>query len=118
MPSPFTQKRKQMDKKRWGEFSAELEKEEVSSIIDPDNFDESYQEWSNQVLKIRDKYCSKKKHKKQGKCNRLLLAKRKRQLCKELKSPGVDKETVRMLKKRKELVMEYMDKERMMENKR
>ena len=110
--------RRRLDKKNCELFSAELKKENVSNLINQENFKESYSKWCEKVMEIRDKYSNDtKRRKKTGKCERL-LRKSKRGITKKLKTIGLDKDKIDMLKKRKELVMEYIDKEHMMENKR
>jgi hypothetical protein len=110
--------RKRLDKKKCGEFSVELSKENISEIIDQNNFKESYTKWCNKVMEIRDKFSTiKKQKKKMGKCNRLLM-KCKRGIVRQLKTAGLTRNAIMMLRKRKELVMEHMERERILESKR
>ena len=114
-PTKPPKRRKQLDRKRIEELAEELTKEKISEIIDPSKIVESYTKWSERVMKICEKYCTEKKPKKgKSKCNRLLI-RSKRRITKELKKKGLDKETVKTLKKRKELIMEHMERESMRE---
>ena len=109
--------KKVFDRKRYEEFANDLANQKVSSIIDTTDLTRTYSQWSNKVMEIQEKYCTvKKPKKKQGKCNRLLI-KSKNNITRELKGK-VEKEQLDTLKKRKTLIMEHLEHERMMENKR
>ena len=117
-PTKPSKRRKQLDRKRIEEFAEELTREKISELIDPSRIVESYTKWSERVMGICDKYCTEKKPKKgKSKCNRLLI-RSKRRITKELKEKGLDKETVKRLKKRKELIMEHLERESMRERSR
>ena len=92
--------------------------QEVSKIIDWEQFEQTYLLWNEKVMEICDKYnICKKNRKMKGKCNRLLL-KRKHEITKQLKKRDIGKEEIKILKKRRQLVLEHLEKERALENKR
>ena len=108
-------RRKQLEKRKIEEFAEELAKERVSEIIDPNKIVESYTKWSEKVMEISDKFSTEKRPKKgRSKCNRLLI-RSKRKITRELKSKGLDKDTIKTLKKRKQLIMEHLEGENMRE---
>ena len=116
--TPDNSTKRRLDRKKCEEYAEELRKKKVSEMISEKDFQESYSSWCEQVMQIRDRHSTcKKQKKKMGKCNRLLLRK-KREITKQLRSSGIDRETVKTLKKRKQLVMEHMEHERVMERKR
>ena len=70
------------------------------------------------MIDISNKYSTRKRTKKKvGKCTRLLISS-KRTITKQLKKSGLAKETITWLKRRKNLVLEHLEKERTMESKR
>ena len=111
-------RRKQLDKKRCHEFANELTEERVSELIDKKDIVSSYARWSQKVMEICDKYSTEKTPKKgRSKCNRLLV-RSKSKIVKKLKESGLEKEEIKTLKKRKELIMEHIDRECKRENRR
>ena len=69
-------------------------------------------------MEICDKFSTEKAPKRgRSKCNRL-LTRSKSKIVKRLKMKGLDKEEIITLKKRKELIMEHLDRELMRENSR
>ena len=109
MEKETTKHVKRLSSKKYGEFREELERKKVSEIIDQRNICESYTEWNNKVVEIRDKYSMKKKVQRKWKVNRQ-LTKAKNKIKKELKFTK-DKNKKRELKKRKELIQDYIDQE-------
>ena len=64
---------KYMSKDGYERFGTEIKEQQISEILDPDDFDRTYQEWSDKVMKVADE-CSTRKRKSRGwKANRKLL---------------------------------------------
>ena len=106
---------KYMSKDGYERFGTEIKEQQISEILDPDDFDRTYQEWSDKVIKVADE-CSTRKRKSRGwKANRKLL-KVKKQITKKLKNQGLSKEEIRLLKVEKNLVEEFLYEEKSKKN--
>ena len=106
---------KYMGKKGLETMSRELDDLKVSQIIQEDDFENTYEEWSRSILKIAEQNKKSRKQKKEWKCCRL-LQKAKKNVNKLIKKEK-NEEKREMLKKRKEYIDEYIDLE-MKEKKR
>ena len=107
------QQRKQksvLDKDKVESYMNELEKENVSKIIDDRPIRTSYSEWANKVLEIRDKYSKRRKIRRKWKVERF-LAREKKKITRELKLPNQHKERIEELKVKKALLMDLIDEE-------
>ena len=100
-----------IDPRRYEEFERELEVEKVSELITEEGFPKCYTNWIKKVKEISKKYYMKKKRRKIGKCNRILL-KSRRNINRKLKGTNMNKKEVLLLKKRKQLILEHMENER------
>jgi exonuclease III len=103
------QTRKYMGKKEQSQFLVELEKENISKIIDTNNLQTSYSKWHNKVINIANRNMRKPKKKKEWKAARLLRKARKNiksQIRKEK-----NKKERRILLQRLKLIGEYIDNE-------
>ena len=111
-------RREKFDRKRREEFAMELEREKVSEILDSKQIITTYGRWSDKVMEISEKF-RVKSNTKRGKSKSIrLLMRSKHAVTRQLKTKMVDKEEIQLLKKRKLLIMEHIDEERMKENNR
>ena len=93
----------------YGEYEKHIEESNIREILDPENFEESYKKWSEEVLKTA-KQCSKKtKRKTVWKSNRILTT-AKRRIQKKLKKHCQPRER-KILMMRKRLILEHIVKE-------
>ena len=106
-----------MGPEEYEKFSGELNEIQVSTIIDEENFDESYEAWSKKIIEVAEKNGKEKKRKRLWKANRLLTKAKKKvqgmlrnsqetQDTKEHK--GMSKE---MLMMRKRLIVQHLNNE-------
>ena len=103
-------KKKRLDPNRYNEFAEELARNNVSQMIDETKFSESYEKWSRKVMEISEKCSKEVKPRKCWKSNRL-LKKAKQKVVKRLRQPRLRAETIKILKFRKKLIMEYINEE-------
>ena len=107
--------KKFMSKAGYERFERRIEEQNISKILESDNFDTAYKDWSDKVLDVVDK-CSTKKRKSRGwKVNRKLV-KMKRRIVKQLRDQRLSKEDVRLLKVEKNLIEEFMGEEKEKKN--
>ena len=111
-------RRMKFDRKRCEEFAEELEKEKVSEILDLKQITSTSGRWSDKVMEISEKFSVKKKAKRGKSKSIRLLMRSKHTVTRQLKTKIIDKEEIKMLKKRKLLIMEHIEEQRMMENNR
>ena len=87
-----------------------LKSKQVSTIIDEENFAQTYTQWSEMIMQTVDECSIKRKKSKGWKVNRKLMA-AKKDIMRELRKPGIDKENIRISKLRKNLIDEYIEEE-------
>ena len=107
--------RKCLNKKGYEKLQNKFETTKISETIEEDKFVESYTKWNNEVMRIVDECSIKRKKGKGWKINRR-LQKAKKNVSKALKAQHLDKEEIRILKIRKNLINEYMEKEHWKKN--
>ena len=95
-----------MGKEEYERFEKELECDEVSKMIKENDFENSYQAWSNKVLEIAKKNSRKRKVKSPWKSNRL-LSRAKKNIQEELKRMKSPKQR-KVLMARKRLIMSHI----------
>ena len=100
---------KVLDEKGIIQFRKQLKDQNVSKIIDHRDIRQSYSQWNEKVLKIRDRCSKKVKIRKQWKVSRKLTTVKKR-ITKELKNI-TDKDRIKSLKEMKLLITEQIEKE-------
>ena len=100
---------KKLDKTKVEAYKQELEEEKVSELIDERPIRESYSEWNEKTLHIRDKYCTRKKVRRKWKVHRVLSKEMKR-IKQQLKGRN-DKDTIKELKMKKATIMDLIDEE-------
>ena len=88
-----------------------MNNQNVSDLIDVNNFDHSYSTWSEKILNLVEECSTTKKRSRGWKVNRKLEIIKKR-ISKKLKRKELDKETIRLLKTEKNLINEYIEDER------
>ena len=103
--------RKCITEKGYQQLRQKMEEQQISKILNVENFDKTYTEWSNKVLELVEECSTKRKKSKGWKVNRKLESFKKK-IIKELKRKDLDKETVRLLKVEKMLICEHIDKEK------
>ena len=89
-------------------FYQKINEGKISNILDPRNFNKTYEKWSKTVLSIVEDCTSTKKKSKGWKINRKLASARKK-VVKELKKKGMGNEEIRILKIEKNLIDEHME---------
>ena len=104
-----------MSKDGYRKFSKRMEEKSISDVLNVEEFDRTYQNWSNEVLNLIDGCSTKRKKSRGWKVNRKLL-KIKKRITKQLKKQGTDKEVIRLLKVEKNLIDEFIEKENMKKN--
>ena len=99
-----------LDEKGCSQFRKELQEQNVSKIIAQDkDIRQSYREWNEKVLKIRDRCSKKVKIRKQWKGSRKLSS-QKKQITRELKNM-TDKDKIKRLKEMKLHLSKEIEKE-------
>ncbi len=106
---------KYINKSGYDKLRKKMEQEKISETIDEDDFVKSYTKWNDDIIRMVDECSTRKKKSKGWKINRKLQA-AKKLVVKALKGKNVDKEEVRILKIRKNLISEYMEKEHWKKN--
>ena len=104
------QKKKNLTEEGYAKFRSMAEEKRISSIIEEDNFSNTYTEWSKEVIKMIEACSTEKKKSKGWKVNRELLA-AKKIVKTELKKTNQNGEMVRINKIRKDLINENIEKE-------
>ena len=92
--------KKNIGEKGYKRYKEKLQENKISSIIKEENFSESYTKWNDEINNIIEECSTKKKKSKGWKVNRKLLV-AKKSVTRELRKPGLDKETIRLYKIRK-----------------
>ena len=100
---------KKLNKNKIAAYRRELEKQNVSSLIDGRPIRESYSEWNMKVLKIRDEFSVRRKTHRKWKVERLLNGK-KREITRMLKLAN-DPDEIAVLKSQRCLLMDMIDEE-------
>ena len=104
-----------MDRKGYGRYTEKIQEKKISDIISKDNFVETYSQWSETVMETVSECSSRRKKSRGWKVHRKLQVIKKR-IGKELKDQNLTKEEVRILKIRRSLIDEYMEKEHWKKN--
>jgi hypothetical protein len=102
--------RKYISEKGYQRLQEKMEEQEISKILDVEDFDRTYAEWSDKVLQIVDECSTKRKKSKGWKVNRKLES-FKKTIKQKLKDATLDKETVRLLKVESMLVTDHIEDE-------
>ena len=100
---------KVMGKNGWAKFREEIEKRQISNMIDNRCIKTSYTEWNNTILNIRDSCSKKVKMKRMWKVNRKLTVKKK-SITRELKKTA-NRDEIEILKKRREVIISQIEEE-------
>ncbi len=109
------QNRRSINKKGYENIQAKLQQEQISETIKEDNFVETYTKWNDDVMRIVEECSSKRKKSKGWKVDRKLQV-AKKMIIKELKAQNLGKEEIRILKVRKNLINEHIEKEHWKKN--
>ena len=97
-----------MGAKEYKNYENELNMSNISDIIDENNFENSYQAWSDKVMEIARKHSKKVKKRTPWKSNRLLMTAKKRVQKKLRDRKSLSPKNKKMLLMRKKLIMEHI----------
>lgn len=93
----------------WEEYRRKINDMKVSNLIDNRNIQESYREWSNTIMEVKESCMKKVKIRRPWKVNRILIAEKKR-ITRKLRN-NLDHTQIQTLKIRKEILLEEIEKE-------